>query len=109
MPLAGGGTRHPPPCEALTAQAVRDRALESTQSPWRDGASRWSDCGILFFTIPRGVSAVADLVGATAFLYPRLTPGLPLRVVPEDPEFRMDLRERDAGVGPAGLELGSAV
>jgi len=29
--------------------------------------------------------------------------------LPEDPEFRTDLRERDAGVGPAGLELGFAV
>jgi len=59
--------------------------------------------------IPRRVSAVADLVGTTAFLYPRCASGLPSKGLAEDPEFRMDLRERDAGVGPAGLELGSAV
>ena len=61
------------------------------------------------FAIPWRVPTVADLVGTTAFLYPRLASGSPLKALPEDPEFRMDLRERDAGMGPAGLELGSAV
>jgi len=59
--------------------------------------------------IPRRGRAVADLVVTTAFLYPPLASGSRSKALPEDPEFRMDLRERDAGVGPAGLELGSAV
>jgi len=59
--------------------------------------------------IPRRGRAVADLVVTTAFLYPPLASGSRSNALPEDPEFRMDLRERDAGVGPAGLELGSAV
>ena len=93
----------------LLGLSVAGGALESTQSPRRDEPSRWSGYGSLFFAIPRRAPAVADLVGTTAFLYPRLTSGSPSKVLPEDPEFRMDSRERDAGVGPAGLELGSAV
>ena len=93
----------------LLGLSVAGGALESTQSPWHDGANRWSGRSSLFFAIPRWVPAVADLVGTTPFLYPRLASGSPSKVLLEDPEFRMDSRERDAGVGPAGLELGFAV
>ena len=54
------------------------------------------------FAIPRRGPTVADLVGTTAFLYPRLTSGSPSKVLPEDPEFRMDSRdETRAWVPPA--------
>jgi len=95
--------------KSLLGLSAAGCALESTQSPWRDEASRWYRCGSLFFAIPRWVPTGADLVGTTAFLYPRMASGSPSKVLLEDPEFRMDSRERDAGVGPAGLELGFAV